>query len=218
MDARRFDALTKALAGHFPRRRLLSRLGIGGVAALAAGAGGGSVAAAQQASPAAPASGPTVVFSCEACDCGASNCCCLSGVVGGGVIQTSTGNDQIVLFASRTTAPPPAAAGFVRWIDPHAQGGALTLESVGPFTYEEVSADGRRIRGTMQRNGAGTFPFELNVVWSGPTAGSKNTASLAVGDQAIQGGTKSGFGYGATGTVVGGDFQILDNGPAMPKH
>src|SRR5579884_965506 len=161
MDASRFDALAKALAGRLPRRRFLGRVGGGGVALLGAGAIT-SAAAAQQASPTAPANFPKVVFSCGACDCGSTSCCCLSGIVGGGVVQTPTGDDQVVLFASRTQADDAPAA-------------------------------------------------------AGPVAAGKNTASLAVGDKVVQGGTKSGYGYDAAGKVIGGGFQILDTGPGMPK-
>jgi|SRR5579884_4291752 len=217
MDASRFDALAKALAGRLPRRRFLGRVGGGGVALLGAGAIT-SAAAAQQASPTAPANFPKVVFSCGACDCGSTSCCCLSGIVGGGVVQTPTGDDQVVLFASRTQADDaPAAAGFVRWIDQHAPGGPLTLESVGPFTYAEPTDVERQVSGMMKKNGAGLYPFVLKVTAAGPVAAGKNTASLAVGDKVVQGGTKSGYGYDAAGKVIGGGFQILDTGPGMPK-
>ena len=238
MDHRRFDALTRAFADRLPRRRLLGRLGGSGLAAMAALRSGGNRSAAQRGyeTPAAaeePTAEPTqppvtrategatraaegrgrkVEVFCEECNCDGDECeCCLSGITGGGAVELPNGAAQLVLFASRLEEGAPQAVGFVRWFDPNAEGGELTLESIGPITYEEIPGQEqtREVRGTMQANGAGQHPFVLRVSDAGPAALGQDTAALAAGDRAAEGGAQTGFGYGAEGKLIGGDLQLL---------
>ena len=207
MDFRRFDSLTKALAGGLPRRRLLRRLGATGLGALLALRAGRAPAAQEETN--------TVALPCAPCNCDADRCdCCLLGVTGGGVVRTPTGDANLVLFATELgTADPNQAAGFVRWVDPAFEGDGITLESVGAVTYFPVPGQEgvREVRGTMRANGEGEHPFVLRVVDAGPDALGQDTAALAVGDRAAEGGTTSGFGYAADGTLVGGDIQLLSD-------
>ena len=202
MDSRRFDALAKALVGGLPRRRLLGGLG-------ASGSGRAGWAGRRQAANAQEEEG-SVSLPCT--PCGEDGECCLLGITGGGVLRTEGGDVNLILFATELgTEVEQNAAGFVRWVDTVYEGG-VTLESVGAITYLAVPGDdkSREVRGTMQANGAGEHPFVLRVVDEGPEAIGLDSATLAVGDKAVEGGGATGFGYGATGTLVGGDLQLLN--------
>jgi hypothetical protein len=148
---------------------------------------------------------------CEPCNCTGSQCdCCLIGITGGGVVRTESGDINLVLFATQLAADAPQeAAGFVRWLDPHTEGG-LALESVGPIAYDwpEGEEHLRNVRGVMTVNGQGEQPFVLEVYDAGLGVAGEDTARIAVGDSASDGGS-SGFGYEAAGVLVGGDLQLL---------
>jgi hypothetical protein len=206
MDARRFDRFTKGLARHLPRRGLLGGIGAAGLAAVAGRAALPRQAGAQEVAG-------TVAVPCTPCRCDANgdNCqCCLIGISGGGIVRTEIGDATLVLFATELgDEAERQATGFVRWIDPVSNGG-LTLESVGPITYEwrEQAAGTRDIRGTMAVNGEGQEPFVLHLVDAGDEQ-TGDAASLEVGDLAAAGDTA--FSYSAAGQVVGGDIQLLDD-------
>jgi hypothetical protein len=200
MHPGRFDALTRSLASGLPRRGLLRGLA-GSVAALLMSRGGSRGAAQERAG--------TIEIACQPCFCDASGCdCCLSGITGGGVVETEAGPAQVVLFASRLEEGDPGAAGFVRWIATVPE--PITLESVGPITYEVTDEDSgkRTIRGTMQANGDGSFPFVLLLNDAGPDAIGEDTVDLAVGASVEDSGSRD-FGYDATGSLTGGDLQLL---------
>ena len=208
MHPGRFDALTRSLASGLPRRGLLRGLS-GSVAALLV-ARGGRRAAAQE-------SAGTIEIACQPCFCDASGCdCCLSGITGGGVVETEAGPAQVVLFASRLEEGDPGAAGFVRWIATVPE--PITLESVGPITYEVTDEDSgkRTIRGTMQANGDGSFPFVLLLNDAGPDAIGEDTVDLAVGASVEDSGSRD-FGYDATGSLTGGDLQLLGSVAPIPR-
>ncbi|CAA9552714.1 MAG: hypothetical protein AVDCRST_MAG19-966 [uncultured Thermomicrobiales bacterium] len=216
MDARRFDALTRAVAARLPRRRLLRRLA-GGLTALLAGA---PTAARGQGLPGASAGEVgTVELMCRPCLCDGDDCeCCLVGITGGGVVRTAAGEAQVVLFASRIEDGSPRAAGFVRWIDPAADGGEIAFESVGPIAYDDDPEDerAREVRGTMLANGDGEHPFLLRLRDAGPDAVGQDTASLTVGDRLADAAAPTGFGYEAEGPLVGGDLQLLGTVGPVP--
>ena len=204
MNGRRFDALARSLALTVPRRGLLR-------IAAAAGAGLGAI---RTGSGRTVAQGDSSVgLPCVPCNCVGDDCdCCLIGITGGGVVRTSAGDANLILFATQLTDDAPQeAAGFVRWLDPNAEGG-LTLESVGPIAYDwpEGEEHLRNVRGIMTINGEGEQPFLLEVFDAGPDMFGQDTARLTVGDAMADGGS-SGFGYEAAGTVVGGDIQLLSS-------
>jgi hypothetical protein len=200
MNARRFDALVRSLARTHPRRGLF-RTGAG--AALGALLGTHAHARAQNAD--------TVGLPCVPCNCNGADCdCCIIGITGGGVVRTDIGDVNLVLFATQLADDAPQeAAGFVRWLDPNAEGG-LMLESVGPiaYTWPEGEEHLRNVTGVMSVNGQDEQPFQLEVFDAGPGLVGQDTARLSVGDHAAGGGA-SGFGYEASGTLVGGDLQLL---------
>jgi hypothetical protein len=200
MNARRFDALVRSLARTHPRRGLF-RTGVG--AAVGALLGTHTQARAQNAA--------SVGLPCAPCNCTAAGCdCCIIGITGGGLVRTVTGDVTLVLFATQLADDASQeAAGFVRWLDPNAEGG-LMLESVGPiaYTWPEGEQHFRNVSGVMSVNGQDEHPFQLEVFDAGPRLVGQDTVRLTVGDAAAGDGS-SGFGYEAAGTLVGGDLQLL---------
>lgn len=199
MNPRSFDALARALAGRLPRRGVVGRLGgllLGAGVAATPGSTGAQEGGAEG----------TVLLPCEPCNCTGDACeCCLPGITGGGVVQTERGNVNFVLFATRLAGEgSEAAAGFVRWVDPHLEGG-LSLESVGPVAYQEDPEEerARQVRGVMKVNGGEEQPFVLRAYDSGLAEPGQDSARITVGDPS------GGFGYAAEGPLVGGDLQLL---------
>lgn len=198
MDSRRFDALTRSLARHLPRRGLLR-----GAAAAAT-----AVAATRLSSTRTMAQGTdSVGIPCVPCNCIGDQCdCCIVGVTGGGILRTTDGDVNVILFATQLADDAPQqAAGFVRWLDPKVDGG-LTLESVGPISYDWPEGEEHRrfVHGIMAVNGGEEQPFLLEVFDAGPDKSGEDTARLKVGDSG-----SGGFAYEAEGTIVGGDIQLL---------
>ncbi len=202
MEERTSRGRSWPLAIGLPRRRVLSRL-----AALAVGA---TWHARANARPAAAQGGMTVSLPCVPCEGG----CCVRGLTGGGVVQLPDGEAQIVVFATRLEeGVSQQGAGFVRWIDANWQNEGLTLESIGPITYGPAGdlALARDIRGIMQVNGQGEYAFQLRVTDYGPDRIGQDKAALSVG-LGVSGTTPvASFRYEAEGTLVGGDFQLLDS-------
>ena len=203
MDGSRFDALARSLARHLPRRGLVRT----GVAAAALG-----IFRAPPGRTAAQDAG-SVGLPCAPCNCSGDRCdCCLIGITGGGVVRTDAGDVNLVLFATQLAADATQeAAGFVRWLDPSAEGG-LTLESVGPIAYTWPVGEEhlRNVTGIMTVNGQEEQPFQLEVFDAGPGLVGQDTVRLTVGDGAAENGA-AGFVYEAAGTVVGGDLQLLSS-------
>jgi hypothetical protein len=123
------------------------------------------------------------------------------------VVRTQAGDINLVLFATQLADDAPQeAAGFVRWLDPNAEGG-LTLESVGPIAYNwpEGEEHLRNVTGVMAINGQDEQPFQLEVFDAGPGLVGQDTVRLVVGDGSPT------FVYEAAGTIVGGDLQLLSS-------
>ncbi|MEZ4561233.1 MAG: hypothetical protein R2853_00645 [Thermomicrobiales bacterium] len=209
MNSRRFDALARALARALPRRGVL-RAATAVAVSTSASALGARTLHAQEENP-----DGNVGLPCVRCNCDGDDCdCCLIGITGGGVLRTAAGDVNLVLFATQLAEDAPQqAAGFVRWMDPNAEGG-LVLESVGPVAYEWTEGEEqlRNVSGTMSINGGDQQPFVMQVVDAGPGKANEDSASLRVGGE---GG--AGFTYEAAGTLVGGDLQLLtDVAPISP--
>jgi hypothetical protein len=204
MNSGRFDIITRSLARNLPRRRLL-RTAAAATAAFGAHRLGNHPAVAQE------EDAGTVGVRSTPCNCVGEECeRCLVGITGGGVVRTTAGDVNLVLFATQLgDDAPQQAAGFVRWIDPNAEGG-LMLESVGPITYDWPEGEDhlRYVHGIMKINGQDEHPFVLEAFDAGPGKATEDTARLLVGD-ATGGNGSSGFGYEATGTLIGGDLQLL---------
>ena len=210
MNARRFDDLARQLSAILPRRGLL-RAGIAGMAGFGLDLSRGAAQTKQE--------GGTVGVRCEPCDCAGDRCaCCLEGITGGGIVRTAGGDVTFVLFATLVADAPQEAAGFVRWLDPNAPAGSLSLESVGAIIYERPDGHEqlRNVRGVLTVNGQEEHPFVLEVFDAGPDLVGQDTARLAVGAPGDEAGA-AGFAYEAAGTLVGGDLQLLDSvAPVTP--
>ena len=217
MDASRFDALTRSLAAGTDRRRIiriLTSLGFGGILMHR----GQHLAAAQIRIPLCEDCS-TCCACCEPDLCPTSQNCCnkckatktVSGIGGWGLVRTDEGEVQVGLMASRVGFDDPDVTqylGQVIWLD---RDRGLTLLSsaitgYGPLPGEEGA---REVRGTMWVNReGGDTPFVLRAV-AGPAGEGRGEVALAVGDQAVEGGGRSGFTYGATGSLVAGGLQLL---------
>src|SRR5215213_3526538 len=170
MNARQFDALARTFAQAVSRRNLF-RAGAGAAAVVGIGIAQPALAARQDTG--------SVGLPCVPCNCTDAGCdCCLIGITGGGVLRTESGDVNLVLFATQLADDAPQeAAGFVRWIDPNAEGG-LTLESVGPIAYNwpEGEEHLRNVTGIMSVNGQEEQPFQLEVYDAGPGLVGQDTA------------------------------------------
>src|SRR5688500_6169566 len=175
VDASRFDAVARGLAGGLPRRRavkLLAALGLGGVLVRAT-----SRPAAYTVVNCPEVSCPTgqcVLCSAEynrrldmwvcSCRCGT---CEMTGIVGGGALRTAGGGEaHLALLATRTAVPdrPDAFAvvGQVRWSDPAWEGTGLELESINVAVYGPLpDVEGGREAVGWMRTGQrpGEYPF-----------------------------------------------------------
>jgi hypothetical protein len=209
MQAWRFDDLTRWLAAGLPRRGLLR-----GGAAVATGF---SAILARAAAGTAQQSG-SVGLQCVPCACTGGRCgCCIEGITGGGIVRTDKGDVTFVLFATLVADAAQAAAGFVRWLDPNAEGG-LSLESVGAIVYDWPAGEEhlRHVRGIVKINGQEEQPFVLEVFDAGPDQVGQDTARITVGAAGDET-SAAGFKYEAAGTIVGGDLQLLDTvAPVAP--
>ncbi len=207
MESRHFDALTRALRGGLPRRRLVR-------AALAASAGLGLTRLPGRAQEEA---GGSASLRCVPCNCIGDECeCCLSGISGGGVVRTETGDASLVLFATKLAdEATQQSTGFVRWLDANVEGG-LNMESVGPIAYDwpEGEQNQRFVRGIMAVSGQEPLPFVLEIYDAGPGKYGEDSVKIMVGSATTD--DSSGFGYAAAGTLVGGDLQLLDTVATVP--
>ena len=93
------------------------------------------------------------------------------GVVGGGEVQLDGRRATVALLVStdkdhRKADGSTGGQGLFRWVDSSADGGALTLESLGLTDYRVVEgqANTREARGLVLANGEGPFRFVLQVV------------------------------------------------------
>jgi hypothetical protein len=206
-EMKSFDDLARSLATRRPRRGFL-RTAIGAVA-------GAGLFRLKAASATAQEAG-SVGVECVPCNCAGDSCdCCISGITGGGVVRTDSGDVTLVLFATLLADAPQDATGFVRWLDPQAEGG-LNLESIGPVAYDwdEGNEQVRNVRGLMTINGQEEQPFVLEIFDAGPGLVGQDTARLLVGNATA--GSSGSFGYQAAGTLVGGDIQLLDTVAPVP--
>lgn len=129
------------------------------------------------------------------------------GVAGGGVAKLADGEAHFALFATRLQPEggPLSFLGRILWVDRAPSGRTISLESAEIEEYAPIPGvpTGRFARGTMRVNGAGSYPFRLEVVDVGPPGSGQDTVSLAVGSDV------SDFGYTAIGTVATGDIELL---------
>lgn len=149
--------------------------------------------------------------------------CAIVGITGGGVVRTAAGDFSLVLFASRfVDGGGQPAEGKVRWLDPAFEGG-LSLESTGPVVYEDIPGDDRtrEVRGIAIINGEFEAPFVLTVsdnATPGTNADTLDQCKFRAGSIIGSAGTPAatGWGYGASGDLVGGDPMLLGTENAPP--
>lgn len=139
------------------------------------------------------------------------------GMAGGGLIALPDGLAHFSLFASRTTSDDDTEVvlGQVRWFDPTAADGGLTLESTEVTNYVPLDGDenGREVSGTMRVNDD-EYPFVMQAFDDGAPGTGLDRVSLRVGGDvgdatAEATAAADGFGYEAEGALVAGDLQLL---------
>lgn len=142
----------------------------------------------------------------------------LNGMAGGGLAKWESGEAQVSVFVSQvqvSDAVQELFIGRIQWVDEAAE---VTLETTNLTAYETMTdnAGGRIVRGLMQVNGAGSYPFLLHVIDGGPPGKGADTFDLKVGGAvpgatAWQGvaGNAPNFAYAAAGHLATGDFEWL---------
>ncbi|MGI9253887.1 MAG: hypothetical protein ACR2J8_09075 [Thermomicrobiales bacterium] len=136
--------------------------------------------------------------------------CNIHGVTGGGVVEIESGPCTILLFASHfANSHETPAFGKFTWRDPQWENG-LVLESVGSIIYPHIDAQEyiRELRGQVRVNGERDEPFSLVVSNDTETARVFDRCHLLVGDS-VSGGTSGGWGYSATGKLIGGELVLI---------
>ncbi len=138
------------------------------------------------------------------------------GMAGGGLIALPDGLAHFSLFASRTISDDgtEVVVGQVRWFDPGAVDGGLTLESTEVTDYVPLDDDenGRELRGTIRVND-NEYPFVLQAFDDGAPGSGLDRVSLRVGG--LVNGTAEAttatddLVYEGEGSLAAGDLQLL---------
>jgi hypothetical protein len=138
------------------------------------------------------------------------------GMVGGGAVKFEGGTANFSLLASKLTFPDPGGdvvIGSLLWVDATTK---AILASTAITNYDNLAGQekGKRIHGMLTSNGAGPFPFMLDVIDGGDPGSGKDSVALTVGDfvTPVAGApaAPTGFKYAATGMLATGDLQDLD--------
>jgi hypothetical protein len=147
------------------------------------------------------------------------------GMVGGGLVALQGGaTAHVSIFATESTFPDKrtVVVGSIRWVE---AGTGLSMMSSEVTSYGDwlEMPEGRRIRGTMNVDGAGSYPFVLNVADAGAPGSGQDVVTLTVGEDGSP--TSSGtpyaedgtpttetdsFHYQVSGLLVIGDIQDVD--------
>lgn len=138
------------------------------------------------------------------------------GMAGGGLVALPDGLAHFSLFASRTMSDDDTEVvlGQVRWYDPNAADGGLTLESTEVTDYVPLDGDenGRVLSGTMRVNDD-EYPFVLEAFDDGSPGSNQDRVALrvgvAAGDATAEATVAADFAYEAEGFLVAGDLQLL---------
>jgi hypothetical protein len=140
----------------------------------------------------------------------------LRGMFGGGLAELQTGTANVSVVATQLTEPDgdrQVVVGSILWVETTT---GLALSSIDVTAYDRPPGrdHGRRIRGTMRVNGAGNYPFVLDVTDDGPPGSGEDTIALVVGETPDEDGpaaaTPFGFRYAAAGKLATGDIQDVD--------
>jgi hypothetical protein len=142
------------------------------------------------------------------------------GMSGGGMAQLEGGDEPRLanfgLFASSLQLPDGTTLvlGGIQWIE---AGSDFQLQSseVSQCISLADSADGADIRGRMQVNGEGDYPFVIRAFDAGRPGSALDRIEIEVNTPAALEGADPGsdetFTYEAAGNLVAGDFQWIIN-------
>jgi hypothetical protein len=139
------------------------------------------------------------------------------GMSGGGLAQLDGSEDPRIanfgLFASAVQLPDGTALvlGRVQWIEAGTDFQLLSTE-VTQCVPMETSSDGAEVRGRMQVNGEGDYPFVARAFDSGNPGSALDRIELEVNTENARKGTTNepsddDFEYVATGNLIAGDIQ-----------
>jgi hypothetical protein len=143
----------------------------------------------------------------------------LRGMSGGGLAQLEGSEEPRLanfgVFASAMQLPDgtPLTLGTIQWLE---AGTDLQLQSleVTQCTPSPDRADTAEVRGRMQVNGEGDFPFLLRATDAGQPGSALDRIEIEVNTAAAREGAASAasdddFVYEAAGNLIAGDFQWI---------
>ena len=143
----------------------------------------------------------------------------IRGMSGGGLAQIEGSEEPRLanfgLFASAMQLPDgtPLVVGSVQWIE---AGTDLQLQSieVTQCVPSPDRADTAEVRGRMQVNGAGDFPFVIHATDAGRPGSALDRIEIEVNTPVAREGAQGeavddSFVYEAAGNIVAGDFQWI---------
>jgi hypothetical protein len=141
------------------------------------------------------------------------------GMSGGGLAQLENGDEPRLanfgLFASSMQLPEGTTLvlGAIQWIE---AGTGFQLQSLEVTQCQplEGRSDGAEVRGRMQVNGEGDYPFVARVIDGGSPGSALDRIEIEVNTPNAQEGAVAAegddaFTYEAAGNLVGGDVQWI---------
>jgi hypothetical protein len=141
------------------------------------------------------------------------------GMSGGGLAQLDGSEEPRLanfgLFASSMQLPEGTTLvlGAIQWIE---AGTDLQLQSIEVSQCQPLAdrSDGAEVRGRMQVNGAGDYPFIIRAIDAGSPGSALDRIEIEVNTDAARDGAASeasddDFSYEAAGNLVAGDFQWI---------
>jgi hypothetical protein len=141
------------------------------------------------------------------------------GMSGGGLVQLDEGDSPRLanfgLFASAVQLPEGTTLvlGSVQWLE---AGTGLALQSTDVVQCRpmEDRGDAAEVRGRMQANGKGDYPFVARAIDGGRPGSALDRIELEVNTPAARQGSDkepsdNEFVYQAAGNLVGGDIQWI---------
>lgn len=141
------------------------------------------------------------------------------GMSGGGLAQLEGGAEPRLanfgMFASSVQLPEGATLvlGAIQWLE---AGTDLQLQSIEVVECIPIPnrSDGAQVRGRMQANGEGDYPFVIRAYDGGRPGSSLDRIEIEVNTEAAREGaagdaSDDGFTYEAAGNLVAGDLQWI---------
>lgn len=141
------------------------------------------------------------------------------GMSGGGLAQLEGGEEprlaNVGLFASAMQLPEGTTLvlGMIQWIE---AGTDLQLQSIEVTQCQPMRdrSDGAEVRGRMQANGQGDYPFVIRAIDGGRPGSALDRIEIEVNTPAAREGASSqasddSFTYEAGGKLIAGDLQWI---------